>query len=158
MRINISIARVSLFVGLSLGIALQGCSLFVSHYDAGAYQYFTSLKAFHIKFLEDNGEKDGKTYDAAKAKGDCDAGELKFREATEYAKGKHDESRVRAFGYLHNAFIRECGVLIGANRYFHTAFVNDEIQNVGPNYDLAIEGEISRVGGPPKTGADNVKH
>lgn len=62
--------------------------MFVSHYDAGAYQYFTSLKAFHIKFFEDNKSAKEGVFDEQKAKTTCDSGELKFREETEYALGK----------------------------------------------------------------------
>lgn len=135
---------------LYFAVALQGCTLFVSHYDAGAYQYFTSLKAFHLKFLEDNGEGINKTYDAARVKSDCDAGELSFREAAEYAKGTRDESRVRAFGYVHNVFIRNCKQLIEGKELFGTTFVKEQIQDLGRNYDLAIEAERSRVGAPSK--------
>jgi hypothetical protein len=134
---------------LLLGAAtLQGCALFVSHYDAGAYQQFTSLKAFHLKLLEDNKETDGKSFDETKMKNACDAGELKFLEATEYAAGKKDETRVKALNYLHNVFSNDCK--LGGKKLFGAKYVDEQAGEIKKNYDLAIQGEASRVGAPAK--------
>ena len=133
---------------LFVAATLQGCALFVSHYDAGAYQQFTSLKAFHLKFLEDNKEADGRSFDEAKTKNTCDAGRLKFLEASEYAAGKKDETRVKAINYLHNAFSNDCK--LGKKKLFSADYVDQQAGQLKTNYDLAIQGETSRVGTPIK--------
>lgn len=138
--------------GLLLAIAaftIAGCSLFVSHYDAAAYQYFTSLKAYHLKFLDDFTAGDGKTWNETAVKDECNTGELKFREAIAYAAGKNDQSRVHAFDYLHNVFKNECKLSLSSKKLFGTYFSQQEEQQVGQNYDWAIKGEIARVGGTP---------
>lgn len=125
-------------------LVLQGCGLFVSSYDATAYQNFTNLKAFHVKFLEDNKVAATRVFDKAKASATCEAGELKFREATEYAAGRKDASRVRAITYLNNVFSRDCKMatkaLLGAT------FADEEIIEATKQYDWAIQGELGRVG------------
>ncbi|MBJ8927802.1 MULTISPECIES: hypothetical protein [Citrobacter] len=127
-------------------LLLSGCALFVSHYDAGAYQNFTNLKAFHLKFLEDNTAKPGNTFDETKVKATCDTGDLKFREATEYAAGKHDDSRVRAIHYLDNVFESDCRRAMKDKKLFSVVYADEKTDVVKLNYDLAIRGESSRVG------------
>ncbi|UNK63443.1 hypothetical protein [Buttiauxella ferragutiae] len=91
-----------------------------------------------------------KKFDEPKVKATCDAGDLKFREATEYAAGKHDESRLHAIRYLDNVFKNNCEIAITENKLFSVVFAKEEIDNVKPNYDLAIRGESSRVGNQTK--------
>ena len=138
------------FALLIAAVALQGCALFVSHYDAGAYQYFTSLKAFHVKLLEDNKAGEGKLFDEAKTKIACDTGELKFREASEYANGKQDTTRVKAIEYVHNVFIRNCKLTLDGKKLFGSDYAGQQIVDIKTNYDLAIAGESARVGAPSK--------
>jgi len=139
------------FALLIATVALQGCALFVSHYDAGAYQNFTNLKAYHVKFLEDNKSGEGKLFDEAKTKTACDTGELKFREASEYANGKQDTTRVKAIDYLHNAFNKECELLtLKSKKLFGSEYVVQETEQIKQNYDWAIAGECARVGTPTK--------
>ncbi|MEY4979579.1 MAG: hypothetical protein RLZZ352_1849 [Pseudomonadota bacterium] len=129
-------------------LALAGCSLFVSHYDAAAYQQFTNLKAFHLKFLDDYREAQGRLFDEAKIRNTCDAGKLKFLEAKEYAQGKKDDTRVAAIQYLHNAFTKDCE--LGSRKLFGAVYVQEQTGQLTVNYDLAIQGELSRVGAPTK--------
>ncbi len=129
---------------------VAGCSLFVSHYDASAYQYFTSLKAYHLMFLDDFTVGDDKTWNETAVKSACNTGELKFREATAYAAGKNDQSRVHAFDYLHNVFKNECKLSLSSKKLFGKYFSQQEEQQVGQNYDWAIKGELSRVGASAK--------
>lgn len=150
-KIASEIARPLVFALLMAAVALQGCALFVSHYDAGAYQYFTSLKAYHVKFLDDNKTGEEKLFDEAKANTACDTGELKFREASEYANGKQDTTRVKAIEYLHNAFSRQCELLtLKSKKLFGSEYVVQEMEQIKKNYDLAIAGESARVGAPSK--------
>lgn len=145
-----SIRSTAFVASLSLAVLLQGCALFVSHYDAGAYQQFTALKAYHTKFLEDFKAADGRTYSETKASESCDAGDLKFREAREYAAGKQDETRVKAVGYLANVFASNCRLLQKDKRLFGAVYVSEQAAEVVKNYDLAITGETARVGAPTK--------
>lgn len=145
-----NILRPLVFALLIATVALQGCALFVSHYDAGAYQYFTSLKAFHVKFLEDNKTGEGKFFDEAKTKTTCDAGELKFREASEYANGKQDTTRVKAIEYIHNVFSRDCKLTINGKKLFGSDYADQQMEQIKKNYDWAIAGESARVGAPTK--------
>ncbi len=138
------------FALLITAVILQGCSLFVSHYDAGAYQYFTSLKAYHVKFLDDNKTGEEKLFDEAKTNTVCDTGELKFREASEYAGGKQDATRINAIEYLHNAFSSQCKLSLKSKRLFGSDYVVQEMEQIKKNYDLAIGGESARVGAPAK--------
>lgn len=129
---------------------LQGCALFVSHYDATAYQYVTSLKAFHVKFLEDNKAGNGKSFDEVRVKNACDVGELRFREASEYANGKNDTTRVNAITYVHNVFRHNCKITLESKKMFGSDFADQQIDEINKNYDWAIKGEIYRIGAPSK--------
>ena len=142
-------ARVFALVVVSL-LSLQGCGIFVSHYDAGAYQYFTTLKAYHLKFLDDFVAGPGKSFDLAKIKSTCDVGDLKFREARAYAEGKDDKTRVDAVRLLNNVFQRDCDLLVKEKRLFGTGFAKQEAAEATTNYDFAIKGEASRVNAPVK--------
>jgi len=133
-----------------IALALSGCSLFVSHYDAAAYQNFTSLKAYHLKFLDDYSTVGGHKWNDASVKATCDLGELKFREAHEYALGKKDDTRVRAIEYLHNAFTRQCKDSLQNQALFNAKYVDQERATTSQNYDWAIEGELTRVNAPKK--------
>jgi len=133
-----------------IGFFISSCALFVTHYDATAYQYFTSLKAYHLKFLDDFTANDNKIWDETALNNACDTGELRFREAIEYATGKKDESRVHAFEYLHNAFKSQCQLSIRTKKLFSKTYVEEQKKDVAANYDWAISGEVSRVGAPIK--------
>lgn len=143
------LSGLKLIASISL-VVLQGCALFVSHYDAGAYQNFTNLKAFHVKFLEDNKVADGNVYEDAKVRAACDSGELKFREAHEYAVGKKDNTRVNAITYLHNVFTRNCKLALDGRKLLNAVYADQQAGEVKPNYDLAIDGESARVNAPTK--------
>lgn len=149
---NIEKSSVRLFQAafISLMIVLPGCTWFASHYDANAYQYFTSLKAFHIKFLEDNKATSENAFNEGKVRLACDSGDLRFREASEYASGKQDGTRVRAISHLHNVFQRNCQVALRGKKLFGIAFADEQIKDLKENYGFAIEGETDRVGSTTK--------
>ncbi len=138
----------ALSASLLMAMLLPGCALFVSHYDAGAYQQFTALKAFHMKFLEDFKAAESRTFSEVMANEACDTGDLKFREAREYASGKKDETRVRAVEYLSNVFIRNCRLLLREKKLFGATYSTEQTAELEKNYDLAIAGEVARVGAP----------
>lgn len=145
MRVNQTLQRGVALLALSTVILLGGCRWFVSHYDATAYENFTNLKAFHLKFFDDYGVADqGKTFDGAKIRATCDTGELRFREAKTYADGKGDQSRARAVDILHKVFRRDCDLAIRAKRLTEE-YVKEQKPQVAKNYDLAVAGESDRV-------------
>lgn len=129
--------------------ALAGCAAFTSHYDATAYQHFTSLKAFHLKMLEDHAAGNGQTFEQAKLVSTCDSGDLRFREAHEHALGKGDRLRVGALATLHNTFKENCALGQRQKRPFGAVYLSEIRPMLVQNYDLAIAGELARVGGKP---------
>jgi hypothetical protein len=143
-------AKTKRFSTLGIAIAflfIAGCSsLFVSHYDAGTYEKITSLKAYHLKFLDDCSAG----WDEARVKQSCDSGDLKFREAREYALGRNDQSRVKAIKYLSDEFKEECDLALSSKKPFSKAYLEEQRPMVEKNYNYAIQGELSRVGNPVK--------
>lgn len=134
---------------LALTLIVVGCSAFVSHYDAVSYQYFTELKAFHLQFIDDFTEADGRAFDEAQLASAHDAGNLRFREAIEYAKGRSsDASRISAIENLQQQFESDCSSLHDKKALFKKAFAEQLSEEVATNYDYAIAGEYSRVGNP----------
>lgn len=137
------------FWATTLGFALifSGCALFTSHFDAIRHQNFTQLKAFHVKFLEDWTEGSNKVWSETSVAEMCDRGDLKFREAYEYAssRDKADKSGSKAVKNLWSIFEKNCAK--AAKKAFSKAYSTEMIQEVSKNYQYAIEGELSRVGG-----------
>ena len=83
-------------------LLLNGCAMFTSHYDAQRHENFTKLKAIHMKFFEDWTEGSEKTWKESEVRSYCDEGDLKFREAYEFAKSKDssDQAGQRAVKIL----------------------------------------------------------
>ena len=133
---------------LAILLLLNGCTLFVSHYSATSYEYFTKLKAFHLKFLDDYTEGEGKSWSEKNLQKTFDQGDLKFKEALEFARGKikKDTTRVKAFIILYEEFKANCSFLKKKKRFFKKAFVKEIRYEIEKNYNYAIKGEFSRVG------------
>lgn len=140
--------RIGHMLLILLALTMGGCALFTSHYDAAAYQNFTNLKAFHIKFIEDHTAQADAVFNEGKLTAACDAGELKFREANEYATGKGDNSRIRALSYVHNVFTDNCKLAKKQKKLFSELYTTELLVGLKRNYDLAIAGELERVGSP----------
>ena len=132
---------------LIYALLLSSCALFVSAYDQRAFEQFTELKAFHFKLLDDFTEGSGKTWDASRLAKTADAGELKFRETTEYAQSRHDQTRINAVDILHNRFGAHCHI-IERSHTLSKVFAANLKEEVGKNYDLAIKGEKVRYRAP----------
>jgi hypothetical protein len=129
-------------------VALNGCALFVSSYDATNFEKLTSLKAYHLKFIDDFTEGQGKSFDRSALDKAADVGELKFREAEEYAQGRHDQTRVNGIQNLHGRFTAHCNALKRSHSLFHEEFSKELRAEIGENYDEAIKGEKVRPGAP----------
>ena len=128
-------------------IVSGGCALFVSSYDATNFEKLTSLKAYHLKLLEDFTEGKAKSFDRTRLDTESDAGELKFREAEEYGQGQHDQTRVNGIRILHERFTTHCDLLKRSGTLFHDAFSRELRGEIGKDYDEAIKGEKVRPGG-----------
>ena len=74
-------------------ILISGCALFTSHYDATRHENFTKLKAIHVKLFDDWSEGSPKAWREAEVASYCDMGDLKFREAFEYAKSRDNSDK-----------------------------------------------------------------
>jgi len=128
-------------------IASASCIHFVSHYDSVSYEHMTSLKAFHLKFIDDFTEGDGKLWDHEGFLRKRDEGELRFREAVEYEKGKdkRDKTREEAFSILYEEFRDNCELLEDKGDLYSKAFADELKLELEANYCLAIRGEKIRT-------------
>ncbi len=137
-----------------LVLLFAGCSAFVSPFDEATYEHLTSLKAFHLKFIEDFTFEDGKQWDNGKFEQKRDEGELKFREAVDYEthKKKRDKNRETAIDILYEQFRADCDFLESraaeGKYFFGAAYAGELKQELQENYGHAIRGEVIRRGGP----------
>ncbi len=132
-----------LFIGLL--IFLFGCGLFLSPYNVVSFENFTSLKALHLKLIDDFTNVSGKTYDQNQIKEMFDMGDLKFREALEYERQKtKDKYRIDAFEILYEQFRNDYNFLIKKGKLFGETFAKELKHEVETNYNFAIKGELSR--------------
>jgi len=132
-------------------LVLCSCTLFTSHYDAFRHKNYTNLKAYHLKFIEDNTEDEGNVWNENDIIEKCDIGELKFREAYEYAlsKDKKDFTGSKAIKYLNEEFSENCKMLLKRKKLFNNSFVKGEygiLSEIKKQYGFAIAGEEYRVG------------
>lgn len=132
-------------------LIVNGCALFISHYDAMSYKHLTALKAFHTKFIDDFTFAEDRQWNEEDFKRKCDAGELRFREALEYEKAKktRDPLREKAINILYEEFKANCDLLEKRTNegkfFFSKAFAEELKNNLEKNYGFAIEGEVSRM-------------
>lgn len=145
------ITKFKVFMSLMwLGLLLNGCALFTSHYDATRHENFTKLKAVHVKLFEDWSEGSEKVWNADEVKAYCDQGDLMFREAYEYAKSKdnNDKTGQRAVKILWDEFTDNCKLSLKKKKLFSKTFKDELLPEIEKNYDYAISGELSRVNAP----------
>jgi len=128
---------------------LYSCGLFLSPFNVVSYENFTSLKAFHLKFIDDFTDGLNKTFDQNKIDDIYDMGDLKFREALEYERQKtEDRNRIVAFEILYEQFQADHKFLIDKQRLYKAAYAEEIRGEVETNYNLAIKGELSRRNAP----------
>jgi hypothetical protein len=127
-------------------LLFAGCIHFVSHYDSVSYEHLTSLKAFHLKFVDDLTDGPNKVWNQSTFERKRDEGDLKFREALEYEKGKskRDKNREDAFTILYEEFTDNCALLEDKQGFYSQAFAEELKGELETNYDLAIRGEEVR--------------
>lgn len=126
---------------------LNGCGLFNSHYDATRHENFTKLKAYHFKFINDYTVGSVNKWKMSDVKRICDLGDLKFSEALIYAKSKDesDGSGAKAVSILKEQFKEDCSFSFKRKKLFGKAWADEQLKEIGINYDYAIAGELSRV-------------
>lgn len=134
---------------LFLFFNLTSCGLFLSPYSQHSYINFTQLKVLHIKFIETFTETGDNEYELEKLKEFYDEIDIKFREAIEYEKQVTDDNtRLEAFEILYDEFNANYNQLISLGSLFSIAFSEEIKGEVEKNYNLAIEGELSRRNSP----------
>jgi len=136
-----------IFVAAILALLLNGCALFTSHYDATRHENFTKLKAIHVQFFEDWSEGSNKVWKADEVSSYCDKGDLRFREAFEYAKSKDkpDKTGQRAVNILWEEFDANCDLSLKKKVLFSKTFRDNMLPEIIKNYNYAIDGEFARV-------------
>lgn len=119
-----------------------GCN-FIGGYDARAREHLTSLKAYHVKMIDDVKSDNSTPYDKAKFVQTVDAGELRFREAEEYSRSLKDDLRTSNIELLHGIYGDDVG-----NIRSKTTINSTQADTMrGPTtraYDRAIAGEDLR--------------
>lgn len=137
-------------IWIALLLTLNGCALFTSHYDATRHENFTKLKALHLKFFDNWSEGSEKVWDKSAVTAYCDKGDLRFREAFEFAKskGKKDNSGQQAVKILWQEFTANCELSFSKKALFSTKFKTQLLTEIVENYDYAIAGELDRVKAP----------
>ena len=141
------VLRILKIIPLSIGmwLFLYGCGLFQSPYSVVSYENFTTLKALHLKFIDDFTYGPGKSYDQNKIDEMYNMGDFMFRAALEYEMQKDkDQNRIDAFNLLYTQFIADHLFLIESNQFFSAVFASELRSEVEQNYNLAIKGELSR--------------
>ena len=135
---------------LMLWIALcpllaAGCN-WVGGFDAHSREQLTSLKAYHVKLIDDVTNDSGKQYDKAKFEATADGGELRFREAEEYSRSLKDSIRTSNIEILHEIYFLDLENIRSRETINPT---QSEVMK-GPTtraYDRAIAGEdLRKVG------------
>ncbi|MBC7785297.1 MAG: hypothetical protein H7144_15800 [Burkholderiales bacterium] len=132
----------ALLPALLLLLLLTGCN-FIGGFDARSREHLTSLKAYHIKVIDDVTSDSGKPYDKAKFETAVDGGELRFREAEEYAKSLKDGLRTSNIELLHGIYGDDVGNIGSKDKINPTQAETMK----GPTtraYDRAIAGEDLR--------------
>lgn len=143
-----------------IAVLLTACSNFTAHYDAKRYQNLIELKAMHLYFLE-NWSQSKKNDDETLFRPEptqrewkldntvnyCEQGHQKFRTAYEYARAndKNDQTGKKAIEILWKQFSGHCELSLKEQKLFSAFFASRAIKATETNYNLALEGEVSRM-------------
>jgi len=134
----------SKILAISFATFLSGC-ITLSNYSATSYEHLTQLKAYHVKFIDDFTFELSQPIDSLKVQVAASAGDLKFREAEEYADGMKDGSRTFNIKVLHGAFNDDVKWL-GKGQNFRKTYAEELKMIRKSSYDQAIKGEKIRAG------------
>lgn len=136
-----------MLLSILLSVLLAGCGLFTSHYDETRHENFTRLKALHVKLFDDWTDGSGREWNKEQVSAYCNTGDLRFREAFEYAKSgdKADKTGQKAVRILWDEFSDNCSMLIKKQKLFSSVFKENILPVIEKNYEFAIAGELARV-------------
>ncbi|OGV70663.1 MAG: hypothetical protein A2283_11605 [Lentisphaerae bacterium RIFOXYA12_FULL_48_11] len=129
---------------ISCATLLAGC-ITLSNYSATSYEHLTQLKAYHIKFIDDFTSELSQSIDKLNIQAAASAGDLKFREAEEYADGMKDGSRTFNIKVLHGTFNDDVEWL-RKGQTFRKTYAEELKMIRKSSYDQAIKGEKIRAG------------
>ncbi len=141
--------RVTTLISFLLLLAMSGCALFTSPYDATRHENFTKLKAMHIKLFDNWTEGSAMAWNEGEVKQYCEAGDLKFREAFEFARSKdsNDKTGQTAVKILWDEFSDNCRLSLKKKKLFSKVYAEETRPQIEQNYGYAIAGELERVNG-----------
>jgi hypothetical protein len=123
-------------------LLLISCT-FIGGYNADAHQNLTSLKAAHIKMINDVTAAPGHVYDRHEFDAAVDSLELKFQEAIEFSRSLNEQWRTANIMILHSIFSDDVEA-IRRGRYVLSREQANRMRDVsGPAYDRAIIGECA---------------
>lgn len=139
--------RLSILIPMMAILFVSSCAVFTSHYDATRHENFTKLKAVHIKLFDNWTEGSDMAWNEQDVKRYCDNGDLKFREAFEFAKSKDskDKTGQGAVKILWDEFSDNCALSLKKKKLFSTVYVEETKPQIEKNYEYAIAGELARV-------------
>ena len=139
-----------LLLPLLFGLLISGCAMFTSHYDATRHENFTKLKAMHIKLFDNWTVGSEMSWNETAVRQYCENGDLKFREAFEFAMSKDntDKTGQTAVKILWEEFSANCKLSLNKKKLFSSVYVEETRPQIEQNYNYAIAGELSRVGSP----------
>ena len=133
---------------LSVAVSLlASCSNFIGGYSARSHEHLTSLKAHHIKLIDDNTKSSStpkKVFSASKFSESVEAGELKFREASEYSRSLNDDLRTENIQLLHEIYHEDTSNISKKARLLTLPEAEMLKAPTASAYDIAIKGEQVR--------------
>lgn len=132
-----------LFTSISIALFLVGC---VSQIDKISYGNFESLQTFHLAFIDEFTEGENKSWDAEAFTQRVQTGTEKFSEALAYETGKNnsDPTRLKALNILVDQFKSDSELIKDKGGLLNKYFSGQLKTQVEENYNLALEGELSR--------------
>jgi len=135
-------------IPLSVAVSLlASCSNFIGGYSARSHEHLTSLKAHHIKLIDDNtksASEPKRNFSTTKFSESVDAGELKFREASEYSKSLNDRLRTENIQLLHEIYDEDTSNITKKSRLLTLPEADTLKAPTASAYDIAIKGEQVR--------------
>ena len=120
----------------------------VATYNQGHYENLTKLKAYHSKFLDDFTVSPQNKFSTARLNEYREEGDLKFREAEEYAEPIGDENRLKGLAIVRDLYSTHVGDVSSDGALMSPTFAEQRKEVTEANYSAAIKGELSRMGAP----------
>ena len=132
-----------LLIHAAIALSFIGC---VSKFDETSHESFKDLKTFHLGFIDEFTEGEGKSWDAEAFSQQVQTGMEKFNTALAYemSKKKPDPTRTKAFNILMDQFKSDSEFIKNKDALLKKYFSGQLRTQVEENYDLALKGELSR--------------